>query len=151
MKQSNVHFKYKMLHDSNLLTPVRCLSPLEYFLEAVKSQDYLGCKCLPCFPERNSHQNLGPRIPCLMHKKTGLSRDYLYAVNRKLLIVPTRKHCTMGCSLLWLGMVLPATLEAGSGTYLLLRTRAYLSHNWGALFSLRTKLHRGGVPMNSSG
>lgn len=152
MKQSNINFKYKMLRDSNLLTSIRCLYPLEDFREAVKSQACLGCKCLSRFPAWNSHQNLGPYNPCLMHKENYISQKTYSAP----LIGSCLEYHPAESTALWSAQFCdcgdgPSSSPGNRDQHLCLRTRTYLHTAEEDLFSFRTKLCRGGVPVNTSG
>lgn len=152
MRQSNINFKYKMLHDSNSLTSIRHLYPLEDFREAVKSQACLVCKCLSHFPAWNSHQNWWPYIPCLMHKKNYISLktysapliesclEYHPPENTALWSTP---FCDYGDG--------PSS-SPGSRDQHLSRGQGHTFHTTEEdFFSFRTKLCCGGVLMNTSG
>lgn len=92
-----------MLCDSNSLTPIRCLYPLEYFQYVVKSQVNFGCRCLPYFIfQSGTHTRNWCSTFCIYHRRISDLSERLYCTSgRELHRVPSRIHCTMGCSILW--------------------------------------------------
>lgn len=119
-----------MLCDSNSLTPIRCLYPLEYFQYVVKSQVNFGCKCLPYFiSQSGTHTRNWSSIFCIYHRRISDLSERLYCTSGRAGIeYPAEYTALWGAQFCECGDS-PSSSSGTRAQNLLFRAGAYLLHS----------------------